>query len=103
MKLTLAAAERGGFFGVSGTGTLLGTAIGPVIGGGLAQGLGWRLVKIESRINGINHLCQINILVPLHCVHFCIHRHLPVRAVFFEHLLLVHMVTDFFRKRYALW
>jgi MFS family permease len=44
--MTTPKAERGGFFGVSGTGTLLGTAIGPVIGGGLAQGLGWRLVLL---------------------------------------------------------
>jgi len=37
-------AERGSFFGFSGIGTLLGPAIGPVIGGLLAESLGWRSI-----------------------------------------------------------
>ncbi|EIN07877.1 MFS general substrate transporter [Punctularia strigosozonata HHB-11173 SS5] len=38
------AAERGGFFGISGLGSLLGPCIGPVIGGALTQHFGWRAI-----------------------------------------------------------
>ncbi|EIN12517.1 MFS general substrate transporter [Punctularia strigosozonata HHB-11173 SS5] len=37
-------AERGTFFGVSSMGSLLGTCIGPVIGGALTQRFGWRAI-----------------------------------------------------------
>jgi len=37
-------AERGGFFGLFGLGALVGPCVGPVIGGVLAQGLGWRSI-----------------------------------------------------------
>jgi len=37
-------AERGGFFGLYGMGQLLGPCLGPVIGGALAQSLGWRAI-----------------------------------------------------------
>jgi len=37
-------AERGGFFGLFGVGPLAGPCLGPVIGGALAQGLGWRSI-----------------------------------------------------------
>ncbi|KAI9507806.1 MFS general substrate transporter [Russula earlei] len=39
-----APAERGGFFGIFGLGPLVGPAFGPVIGGALDQGLGWRAI-----------------------------------------------------------
>ncbi|KAN0111587.1 MFS general substrate transporter [Russula decolorans] len=37
-------AERGGLFGLFGLGGLVGPCIGPVLGGVLAQGLGWRSI-----------------------------------------------------------
>ncbi|KKA30856.1 hypothetical protein TD95_000718 [Thielaviopsis punctulata] len=37
-------AERGGFFGVSNVGPMIAPAVAPVIGGALAQHLGWRAV-----------------------------------------------------------
>ncbi|EKM83252.1 hypothetical protein AGABI1DRAFT_69522 [Agaricus bisporus var. burnettii JB137-S8] len=38
------AVERGGFYGVFSLGTMTGPTLGPVIGGALAQGLGWRSI-----------------------------------------------------------
>ena len=36
--------ERGGYLGVFGIGPLAGPSIGPIIGGALAQTLGWRSI-----------------------------------------------------------
>ncbi|KAH9996022.1 major facilitator superfamily domain-containing protein [Russula vinacea] len=36
--------ERGGFFGLFNLGALVGPSLGPVIGGALTQGLGWRSI-----------------------------------------------------------
>ena len=36
--------ERGGYLGIYGVGPLAGPSLGPIIGGALAQGLGWRAI-----------------------------------------------------------